>query len=63
MDRTAEQENLREHFLVALVEATLPLQQGREDREVTLELLIEAADHLKARLQRELEELREEMAS
>ncbi len=60
MDRTAEQQALRERFVIALVEATLPIQQAGGDREVTLELLIEAANLLKERLQKELEELREE---
>lgn len=58
MDRNEEQEGIRERFLVALVEATYPLQQGTKDREITLGLLIEAAELLKDRLQRELEELR-----
>ena len=60
MDRTTEQQNLRERFVIALVEATYPLQQEGDDREITLELLIEAAEQLKDRLQKELEELREE---
>lgn len=61
MERTDEQQQLRERFLIALVEATYPLQQGTADREIVLELLIEAADMLKARLEGELEELREEV--
>jgi len=60
MDRTTEQQALRERFVIALVETTLPIQQAGGDREVTLELLIEAANLLKERLQKELEELREE---
>ncbi len=60
MDRTAEQQQLRERFVIALIEATFPLQKGEVDPEVTLELLIEAADLLKERLQKELEELRQE---
>ena len=60
MNRTPEQQQLRERFLIALIEATYPLQQGGPDREVALELLIEAAELLKERLQDELEELREE---
>ena len=60
MDRTVEQQQLRERFLIALIEATHPLQNEGPDREVTLELLIEAADLLKQRLQGELQELRSE---
>ncbi len=60
MERTAEQQGLREQFLIALIEATHPLQQRATDREVTLELLIEAADLLQERLRSELEALREE---
>jgi hypothetical protein len=62
MDRSDEQRRTRERFLAALAEATYPLQQGADDREVALELLIEAADLLKERLQAELEELRQEEA-
>ena len=60
MDRTQEQKQVRERYVIALIEATYPLQQGSADREVTLELLIQAADQLKQHLQTELEELREE---
>ncbi len=60
MNRTEEQQQLRERFVIALIEATYPLQQAAADREVTLELLIEAADLLKEHLQKELQELREE---
>ena len=62
MDRDEERQGLRERFLLALVEATYPLQQGAQDREVALELLIEAADLLKDRLEKELEEFRFEAA-
>ena len=62
MDRDEERQGLRERFLVALVEATYPLQQGAQDREVVLEVLIEAADLLKDRLEKELEEFRLEAA-
>jgi hypothetical protein len=62
MDWNEEQQRLRERFLLALIEAACPLQQGGQDREVTLELLIEAAGLLKDRLQKELEELRLEAA-
>jgi len=56
---TQEQKDRRERFLLALIEATFPLQQG-PDREVTLELLIDAADMLKEHLEAELAELRQE---
>jgi hypothetical protein len=58
MEWTAEQKQLREQYVIALVQATFPLQQAASDREVTMELLIEAADLLKERLQQELDELR-----
>jgi hypothetical protein len=60
MDLTEEQKQLRERYVIALIEATFPLQQGVADPELTLELLIQAADQLKQHLQTELEELREE---
>jgi hypothetical protein len=60
MDLTDEQKQLRERYVIALIEATFPLQSGAEDRELALELLIQAADHLKQHLQNELEELRAE---
>jgi hypothetical protein len=60
MQLTNEQKQLRERFVLALIEATLPLQKGSADREITLELLIEAADLLKQHLQKEREELRGE---
>jgi hypothetical protein len=60
MHLNEEQQRLRERFVIALIEATFPLQEGAADREVTLELLIEAADLLKQHLQKELEELRGE---
>ena len=62
MERDQEQVELRGRFFRALIDATYPLQQGVQDREVTLELMIEAADLLKERLQNELEELRTEAA-
>jgi len=60
MERTTEQKQLREQYVIALMQATFPLQQRASDREVTMELLIEAADLLKNRLQQELDELRTE---
>jgi hypothetical protein len=60
MNLTEEQRQLRERYLISLIEATVPLQQGAADPEVTLELLIQAVGMLKEHLQRELEERREE---
>ena len=62
MDLSEEQRGLRERFVIALIEATVPLQEEAADPEVTLELLIEAAGLLKEHLQNELKELREEQA-
>jgi hypothetical protein len=62
MELTGEQKQLRERYVIALIEATYPLQEGSADPEVTLELLIQAAGLLKEHLQKELEELREEQA-
>src|SRR5262249_27184974 len=62
MDRSDGQRRTRDRFLAALAEATYPLQQSADDPEVALELLIQAADMVKARLQAELEELRQEEA-
>lgn len=55
-----EHERLREQYLIALIEATLPLQQAAQDREITLELLIAAAELLQRRLRAELDEFRQE---
>jgi hypothetical protein len=60
MGLTEEQKQIRERYVLALIEATYPLQQETDDREVTLELLIQAAEMLKEHLQNELAELREE---
>ena len=62
MELTNEQERLKERFVLALIEATYPLQQSSADPEVTLELLIQAADSLKQHLRKELQELRTEQA-
>ena len=62
MALTREQRELREQCLLALVEATYPLKQASRDPEVTLELLIQAAELLKEHLQNELKEIREEQA-
>lgn len=60
MERTKEQNQLLERFVLVLIDAVRPLQQGVTDPELTLELLIEAADQLKEHLQKDLQELREE---
>ncbi len=61
MDLSPEQQQLRQRYFTALLEATFPLQSG-PDPEVTLELLIQAADLLKGHLEHELAELRQEQA-
>jgi hypothetical protein len=58
MDANEQREQLRERYVIAMIEATLPVQATAQDREVTLEVLIEAAELLKQHLQRELEEHR-----
>jgi hypothetical protein len=60
MDLTKEQQQLRERFVLRLIEATILLKKGSTDPEVTLDLLIQAADLLKQHLLRERDELREE---
>jgi hypothetical protein len=60
MDLPEDPARLRESYVIALIEATLPLQKESADREITLALLIQAADLLKQHLQSELTELREE---
>jgi hypothetical protein len=60
MDLPEAQKQLCEQFVIALIEATYPLRQNSADPEVTLELLIQAADMLKQHLEQALEELREE---
>jgi hypothetical protein len=59
MSLTQEEQQLRERFLQAMVEATFPLQKG-PDQEATLQALIDAAGVLKERFEAELEELRQE---
>jgi hypothetical protein len=58
MPTDEQRQQLRERYVIALIEATAPLQQQAEDAEVTLELLIEAADLLEQHLQQELEAFR-----
>lgn len=61
MPLSSEEQNLRDQFFKTLSAAVLPLQAGA-DPEVTLEAMIEAAQMLQERLQRELAELRQEQA-
>jgi hemerythrin-like domain-containing protein len=60
MELTKEQQQLRERFVLSLIETTIRLKKGSTDPEVTLDLLIQAADLLKQHLLKEREELREE---
>ena len=52
-------EKLKEQFFEAMMEATVPLQNG-PDREITFQALIAAAELLKERFAQELDELRQE---
>ncbi|HZY90105.1 MAG TPA: hypothetical protein VFE78_35110 [Gemmataceae bacterium] len=61
MSPAPSEQELRERFFRALLEATFPLQKG-PDPEVALEALIEAAGMLEDHLRRELDELRQEQA-
>ncbi len=62
MKLTDEQLKLREQYVLALIESTYPLQKETTDREVTLELLIQAAKLLQGHLTKELESFRAELA-
>jgi hypothetical protein len=55
------QQELRDRYLAALLDAAVRLQQG-PDPEVALEALIEACDLLQAHLRHELDKLRQEQA-
>jgi hypothetical protein len=61
MDPSADRDALRERLFQALLEATFPFKPG-PDPEVTLEVLIEAAQRLREHLEQELAELRLEHA-
>jgi hypothetical protein len=61
MPLSLEEQQLRDQFFKTLSEAVPPLQAGA-DPEVALEAMIEAAQMLQERLQRELAELRQEQA-
>jgi hypothetical protein len=60
MSAVQSEHQMRERFLRTLIEATFPLQQQGPDREVALELLIDAAGKLREHLEVELAELRQE---
>jgi hypothetical protein len=59
MNLTDKEKEMRDRFLRAMLEAALPLQAGL-DQEMTLQALIRAAEILKERFERELDELRQE---
>jgi hypothetical protein len=61
MELTPDERQIKERFFTAMVEALVPLKTG-SDPEVTLELLLQAVDMLKAHVEHELEELRQEQA-
>jgi hypothetical protein len=54
------EEQLRDQFFKAMLEATFQLQKKGPDQEVTLQALIQAAQMLKERFEQELDELRQE---
>ena len=60
MTITAAEEKLRDRLFHAMLEAAFPLQEKTQDQEMTLQALIRAAELLKDRFERELEELRQE---
>jgi hypothetical protein len=53
------EKDLRDRFFHAMLDATFPLQVGK-DQELTLQALIRAADMLRERFEQELSELRQE---
>ncbi|HEY7309393.1 MAG TPA: hypothetical protein VH643_08560 [Gemmataceae bacterium] len=59
MALSPEEQQLRDRYFQILMQTVQSLQPGA-DPEVTLEALIDAAQMLKERLQRELAELRQE---
>jgi hypothetical protein len=61
MTLSREEQELRDHFVKRMLEATFPLQEG-SDQEIILQALIRAADVLKQRFEQELDELRQELA-
>jgi hypothetical protein len=61
MELARDQQQLRDRFFQAMLEATFPLQPG-PDPEKTLQALIHAAEMLKERFEQELAELRQELS-
>jgi hypothetical protein len=59
MPSSQTEQPLTHQLFMAMLEATFRLQEG-PDREVTLQALIAAAEMLRERFERELEELRQE---
>jgi hypothetical protein len=59
MELSQAEQQLTHQLFMAMLEAAFPLQAG-PDREVTLQALIRAAEMLRERFERELEELRQE---
>jgi hypothetical protein len=59
MQLMQSEKDLRDQFFHAMLEATFPLQAGK-DQELTLQALIRAADMLRERFEQELSELRQE---
>ena len=59
MELSQAEQELRDRFFQAMLEATFPLQAG-SDQEMTLQALIRAAEMLKERFEQELAELRQE---
>ena len=57
MDLAQQHRELRNQYFEALVAAVLPLKAG-PDLELTLEVLIEAAQMLREHLEKELDEIR-----
>lgn len=60
MELSPQLHQLREQYLIHLAEATFPLKEKAADLEITLELLIDAAEMLKESLTHELAEVRSE---
>jgi hypothetical protein len=60
MTLTHAEEQLRDQLFHAMLEAAFPLHDQAMDQEMTLQALIRAANMLKERFERELDELRQE---
>lgn len=61
MALSPSEQELRDRFFRALLDAAFPLKQG-PDPEVTLEALIDATGRLQEHFEQELAELRQEQA-